>query len=300
MADTLPRPPASTARWPVELDPETLRATYVDLAAMTDRQIQVHFDTYGRREGRIASPMAVRETLISSVPTSARLLEIGPFCQPVFEGANVQYLDVLDAEGLRERGTALGLDLSRTPQRVDYTHGLAEAAGQNFDYIFSSHNIEHQPDLVTHLHEVANALSSTGEYLLIVPDKRYCFDHFVPETTLSDVMAAFLEKRDRHTFADVIEHRAFTCHNDMIAHWQGEHGPAPDGLDGRVEAALEEIAAADGGYIDVHAWQFTPQSFRRVFTRLNDMGLVGLRPLRVYETVYGRNEFVAVLTRAEA
>lgn len=266
---------------------------------MTDEEARQHFETWGRGEGRLASPLAIREGLIAAVEPKARLLEIGPFCQPVFSGETVQYLDVLDADGLRERGTALGLDLSRTPDTIHFTHGLAEAAGQDFDYVFGSHNIEHQPDLVTHLREVADALAPDGQYLLIIPDKRYCFDHFIPETTIADVIGAFLDRRTTHTWADVIEHRALTCHNDTVAHWRGEHGPPPDGTDGRVEAAMQEITIANGAYIDVHAWQFTPRNFRSILSQLDAMGLIPLKPLRVYETVHDRNEFVAILTRTD-
>lgn len=281
---------------PPEWSADVLRARYSDLAGISDDALLEHYRTYGRAEGRVASDGAPREGFVALIPADTDLLEIGPFCQPVFAGPRVRYLDVLDAESLRERGAEIGLDLSRTPEVIHFTNGLAEAAGSDFSVIFSSHNIEHQPDLLGHLHEAAAALAPGGLYMLIVPDKRYCFDHFIPETNLQDVIGAHVERRTVHTASDVIEHRAFTCHNDMLRHWQGDHGPAPHGLDGRIDYALNELAQAAGGYVDVHAWQFTPDSFRKLLTDLHALGLSPFRPVRVYDAVYGRNEFTAALS----
>ena len=50
-----------------------------------------------------------------------------------------------------------------------------------------------------------------------------------------------------------------------------------------------------GEYIDRHAWQFTPDSFRTILRLLNELGLVALRPVRVYNSLFPTNEFWAVL-----
>ncbi|MFN7389804.1 hypothetical protein [Brevundimonas sp.] len=282
--------------WPETWIAAELRVRYADLGSLDDAALARHYEDFGRREGRIASPAAQREGLIALVPADASILEIGPFCQPVLTGPNVRYLDVLDAASLRVRGEAIGIDTSRTPETIHFTNGLGEAAGQDLDILFSSHNLEHQPDLIGHLKEAAAALALGGVYVLIVPDRRYCFDHFLPDLTVARVLDAHLEARTVHTAQSVIEHRAFTCHNDTLRHWHGDHGPEPDGMDGRIDYALNELKAANGGYVDVHAWQFTPQSFESVMTTLNRLGWSPFRPLRVYDTAYGRNEFTAVLT----
>ncbi len=273
-----------------------LRARYPDLSDLDDDALARHYDTFGRREGRIASPAALREGFVSLVAPNATILEIGPFCQPVMVGPNVRYLDVLDAAGLRARGEAIGIDTRRTPEMIHFTNGLDEAAGQDFDIVFSSHNLEHQPDLIGHLKQAAAALGPGGVYMLIVPDRRYCFDHFLPDLTVAGVIGAHLEGRTVHSAQSVIEHRAFTCHNDTLRHWQGDHGSEADDLAHRIDYALNELRAANGAYIDVHAWQFTPQSFNQVMTTLHALGWSPFRPLRVYDTAYGRNEFTAVLT----
>lgn len=278
-----------------EFSVEVLRRRYLDLAGLDDRALVRHYETFGESEGRVAADIAVREAFVAMAPPETALLEIGPFCQPVFTGPNVKYLDILDVESLRRRATEIGIDPDGCPQEIHYT-SLAEAAGAQLDVIFSSHNIEHQPDLVRHFQQASEALKPGGLYMLLVPDKRYCFDHFIPESTIEDVLGAYAEKRTVHAAASVVEHVAFTCHNDILRHWNGDHGPAPTGLDGRVEIALQQIEDAAGSYIDVHAWQFTPASFRLIVTALRALNLSPFSAARVYDTPWGKNEFAVVLT----
>ena len=141
---------------------------------------------------------------------------------------------------------------------------------------------------------MARLVGRGGLYFLIIPDKRYCFDHFLRESTIADVLDAYLTQRRLHSARSIIEHRVLTGHNDPLRHWKGDHGsPLLDHK--RLVEALAEIEANRGKYVDVHAWQFTPQSFREVTDTLNKLALVPLRPLRVYETPAGRLEFCAVL-----
>jgi len=286
--------------FPPEFSVEVLRRRYGDLASMDDLALINHYHDHGRAEGRVTADVALREGFVALVPPEASLLEIGPFCQPVFTGPNVRYLDILDAESLRRRAAEIGLDPGRCPAEIHYTNGLAEAQGAQLDVIFSSHNLEHQPDLVGHLREAAAALRPGGLYMMLVPDKRYCFDHFLPESTLADVLGAYAEARTVHRAEHVIEHVAFTCHNDVVLHWEGDHGEPPNGQDGRVEIALKQIEAAAGGYIDVHAWQFTPDSFRGLMAGLQGLNLSPFTTARVYDSARGRNEFAAVLARGDA
>jgi hypothetical protein len=60
-----------------------------------------------------------------------------------------------------------------------------------------------------------------------------------------------------------------------------------------------EWEAAKGGYVDVHARQFTPPSFDQILTLLVRMRQIRLRPLRIYQTVRGSNEFLAILALEE-
>ena len=288
------------AALPLEYDGAFYRERYPDLAGFDDQALAAHYLDWGLAEGRVASAAAEREGFLDLVlgAETGAMLEIGPFCRPLIKGDNVRYLDVMDADALRQRATEIGLDPSDCPAHIHYTGELAQI-DDTFAAVVSSHAIEHQPDLVRHLQEVDRLLDPGGRYHLIIPDKRYCFDALIPESTIANVLYAHEQKRVVHSLQSVIEHRAMVTHNDPGMHWAGEHGPfPPDEQARRVRVALDEFEAAQGGYIDVHAWYWTPEGFRQTMGVVYHLGLTKLRPVRVYQTPALRFEFCAVLEKA--
>lgn len=284
---------------PSEFDPIVYRKANPDIASLDDARAAAHYRRTGRAEGRIASLAATREGFLACVVErqAGAVLEIGPFCRPLVRGPHVRYLDMLDSDALRARAVQIGLDPSDCPETIHYIGDL-KAIEERFSAVLSSHAIEHQPDLVGHLIAVARLLDKGGRYLLIVPDKRYCFDALIPESTIAQVLQAHHEGRSVHSLQSVIEHRALTVHNDGVLHWQRDHGPIPPQERAkRIRAALDEYEAAQGGYIDVHAWYWTPKSFRTIVNDLFALDLIPLRATRVYDTPRDRFEFCAVLEK---
>lgn len=284
---------------PPELDLAFYRLVHDDLADFDDAALARHFDAHGRAEGRIASPAAHRLGFLSLVPAGSDVLEIGPFTKPSLRGPRVRYLDVLDRDGLVERAARHGQPTRDCPE-IDFVSpdGDLSVVTGTFDAVFSSHCVEHQPDLVEHLASVARVLRPGGRYLMMVPDKRYCFDALLPESDLPRVLEAHASKRRVHTLRSVVEHRAMTTHNDTARHWAGDSAdPGASRAAEREASARDEHARAAGRYLDVHAWQFTPRSFRHLAESLARLGLTGLACERAYDTVHGCNEFGAILRK---
>ncbi len=284
----------------VEFDARFYQLVQSDLVGMSDADLISHYKMHGRSEGRIATPGAHRSGFVAQIPTAGMTLEIGPAVRPVLRGQNIKYFDISDRAGLVARALAEGYPAAEECPLIDYFSPTGDLAvvSEKFDGVFSSHCIEHQPDLVKHLNDVANLLRPGGFYYLIIPDKRYCFDALLPESTIDQVFAAHREKRVRHTREKVLEHHTKTTHNDAPRHWVG------DSKDPRVNETKErariaqfkyEQAQATGGYVDVHAWQFTPQSFRSIINELVASGLSALSLERVYDTVHNRHEFCSIL-----
>jgi SAM-dependent methyltransferase len=282
---------------PPEFDPHVYRSRHRDLKRFDDAALIDHYERYGRREGRLASDAIPRANFVALLPKDGPVLEIGPFSHPAATGANVRYLDIMDRAGLARRATSIGLPVESIPE-IDYVSpsGDLGVVTDKMQAVVSSHCIEHQPDLIKHLQQVEAILADGGHYFVVVPDKRYCFDHYLPESTIAGVLEAHHAGRTVHTLASVIEHRALTTHNDPARHWRGDNGSPLGDLE-HIRGAIAEHAAAAGGYIDVHAWQFTPGAFREILRTLHALSLTTLAPLRVYDTPYGSNEFYAVLGR---
>lgn len=298
-----PAPPQPVIRrfddLPPVVSPAVLRRRYFDLAHLDDAGLLAHYEEWGRTEGRQAADVADRGGFLQMIDRDARLLEIGPYFNPHFSGDTVQYLDVFDAETLRERAVEAGQDPSLCPKVIHHTNGLGELAGAGFDAIFSSHAIEHQPDLVRHLREVADALAPGAMYWLMIPDKRYCFDRQRPTSTISDVLDAHIEGRTRNAPRTVIDHFVMSDHNDPVRHWRGQHDDVAVKAHDRLKSALEHIDEHRDDYIDVHAWQFTPDSFRSIIATLAELKMIPFTRARVYDTPLNQFEFMAVLARDE-
>lgn len=251
--------------------------------------------TFIHADGRKVS----RDQFVPILQNFGRALEIGPFDRPLLKQSSAKFFDVLSTDELRKRATELGKNPKRVPN-IDFVSPDADLwhINETFELIASSHAIEHQPDLVEHLRQVERLLAPGGVYALIIPDCRYCFDHFLPPSHIGDVIEAAFARRTRHGLSSIIEHRALTTHNVPLRHWDGDHGNPVTNLRFVLDA-IREWQESNGKYIDVHAWQFTPQSFRVLIDALYDMGFIGLKPCRVYETPFGSDEFCAVIERRE-
>jgi len=286
--------------FPPEFDGAFYRKRHRDLRHLSDEQLVDHYEKCGRSEGRLASRAVPRKNFIPLLSRYKSILEIGPFAQPVLRSRNVKYFDVMDRAGLAERIQRENITVLKAKNipEIDFVSptGDLNVVDQKFDCVVSSHCIEHQPDVVRHLQQVENILTDGGCYFVIVPDKRYCFDHYIEESTLEDVLQSHIEKRTVHSKQNVIKHLALTTHNEPARHWEGDNGEKPNDPE-RIVRAEKIFEDANGAYIDVHSLFLTPKSFRAIFNALHDRGLTKLKPIRVYDTPVRWNEFCAILQK---
>ena len=282
--------------WDQAFESVIYRSLNPDLEHLSEDQLRDHFQNHGQSEGRVANSICDRSSFVNLIPTALDVLEIGPFDAPCVRGSNVEYLDLLSKEELMARAR----DLGRNPDTVPQIHwvtsdGRLNTVTKKYDVLLSCHNIEHQFDLVGHLNEAQNILRDNGHYFLIVPDSRYCFDHFIAPSTIADVLDAHYEKRTNHTLRSVIEHRVLTTHNDPVRHWAGDHSLRVIDSD-EILAAINEFQNATE-VLDVHAWQFTPISFVNIVNNIYELGLTKFKVTRCYHTLRNDFEFKVILSK---
>lgn len=213
-------------------------------------------------------------------------LEIGPSFNPLArkaDGFRVDILDHADAPTLRAKYRDAGVNLDHI-EDVDFVwqgEPLSETLGRRgwYDWIIASHVIEHTPDLVGFLVECQTLLTEAGRLILVVPDKRYCFDHFQSLSSTGDALDAHQLRRTRPSPGRVFDHHANAVgkgRRGMLA-WH-RHAPGPLRLIHDMDGARGAWRQAQVGdaYIDVHNWHFTPESFRLVIEDLRDLGLLAL------------------------
>ena len=234
-----------------------------------------------------------------------KALEISPFDNPFLRGDNVKYFAVEDAEALRNSAVKAKRPFNNVPEKIHFISPTADLSvvDETFHVVFSSHVIEHCPDLVRHFQSISGLLKAGGVYVLLIPDKRYCFDHYHPESTIFEVIEAFVDKKKNARHVAVLK-TVDNTHNEAVLHWLGEHGKrfgegddanAKEKLFNKIERYADSIEK--GAYLDVHNWQFTPDSFGYIVNTLNRLGLIDLSILRLCHTLWGRFEFVAMLEK---
>jgi len=286
--------------FPQEFNARSYRRRYPDLAGLTRAEVREHWQRDGRPNGRNGSQVERREQLLSCLSESEHLLEIGPFDNPSLEAIRtadqeIDYADYLSQEELVARAREIpGRESNRVPPiRYVLSRGGYQQIQQRYDAIVSHHCVEHQPDLITHLKDVAGLLKPHGVYLCTLPDQRRCFDRYLPRTSLVEVIAAHLEKRTRPPLQAVIEHRCFT-----VQDWQNSTNPMASlqpGLSKQLELAFKEFQSQP--YVDVHCWKFTSTQFSRILSQIVTLGFL---PQETHWHTYNLDNEFAVIIRFDS
>ena len=318
---------------PPTVDLNYYRQAYPELNTFSDDVLAEHCKRFAVEQGRSTCTYDRREFLQAALlqlinENHLKALEISPWDNPFLRGETVKYFEVVSGDDLRKATVGVKRHLERLPAKIDFVgaNGDLSVVDETFDIAFTSHVIEHTPDLVGHLQGVSRILNAGGLYVLIIPDKRYCFDYYQAESTISEVLEAFAAKRKIPRLADVINFAYTRTHNSAIHHWLGIHGEqygyrnwAPVEGDARAEIlgeyffddgrganlpALAHLtekyseALAKGAYISAHNWKFTPDNFGYIVDVLDKLNLIDLKLFRLCHTIWGRQEFVAMLEKS--
>lgn len=229
------------------------------------------------------------DVLLQSVPRTASIIEVGASYNPVApkkQGWKSKTIDVGTRSEIIKKYGDLGLEgaLLENIEEVDFVWrdgALIDAVPSQlhgtFDAFIASHVIEHQPDLVAFLDCAERLLTSTGVVVLVIPDKRYCFDYFRPLAMTGDVLDAHRIRRTRHSKKTIFNSSAYTVSADGRIAWGQE--PIQDlSFSESLEAAYSEFLTRGedeaSPYVDMHAWQFTPASFELLILELARLGVV--------------------------
>lgn len=265
-----------------------------------------HYEKHGRHEGRHGSPsppLSRADKLLQNIDRAGRGLEIGPSHNPIASkkaGFDVDILDHLGAADLKAKYAGHGVNLENI-EEVDFVwtgEALPDLMARThyYDWIIASHVIEHTPDLISFLQQCETLLKPDGRLALIIPDKRYCFDHFQPISLTGSFLDAFQERRKRPSPGQVFDHMSNAVKRESELAWSAGTGGAFK-LVHPLDHARDVWNKARSGaeYLDVHCWRFTPVSFRIVMSDLNALGLTCLSVYAEYDTE--GCEFYSILTK---
>lgn len=225
--------------------------------------------------------MTRNERIRSQFDQTMRLIEIGPSYNPIVpksQGWNTIVVDHTTKGELLDKyapGSLVseGFDAS-VIEEVDivWRQGalsdcFPKVLHGQFDGLIASHVIEHVPDIISFLQSVAVLLKPNGKFFLAVPDKRLCFDFFVPLSTTGHAIDAV--GQSRHTRGILFDHAAYYAFKGGEGAWQRDGKVAPFTFAhewGPVSAILQKKI---DDYEDAHKWRFIPASFQLMILELN-------------------------------
>jgi hypothetical protein len=240
---------------------------------------------------------------------SGRGLEIGPLASPIVRKseAAVSYVDVLDADTLRahyaeDPGVIEGnvVDLDFVLFQDGATRSLAEIVGPAgpFQWAVASHVVEHVPDLIAFLADVAAVLDDHGRLALVVPDRRYCFDALRPPTTVGEMLLAHDNGDRRPSVRAVFDHFASAVGFDPVQLWRGVPADPANRMYPLEQAwDLVQRRRTTEDYLDSHTWLFTPGAFVEQLGTLARLGLNDFVVVGVSPTAVNDYEFFVTLER---
>jgi SAM-dependent methyltransferase len=248
-----------------------------------------------------------KRIILQSINRKGLGLEIGPSHCPLAprrEGFNVKILDHLDKAGLIEKYAALGI-ATEAIEDVDYVwagESYSEIVGdvEVFDWILSSHTIEHVPDIVRFLNECHSVLKVGGVLSMAIPDKRFCFDYRRECSSLASVIDAHLRGDVRPSTGAVVEHYLKQSNRMGLPTWSklSKANFAEPEPYHSLAKVMEMYGRSHSGeeYCDVHVWSFSPNSFLDIIEDLRRLGF--LKEFEIISQPVAREyEFLIALRR---
>jgi SAM-dependent methyltransferase len=143
--------------------------------------------------------------LIKEIVSTGRGLEVGgpsavfrargslPVYSKIEQLDNCNFSDDTSWEGKITGGKTFQYNPRKTPgtQYICEASDLAKIESKTYDFLLSSHVLEHLANPVKGLHEWLRVLKESGHLILLLPDYRKTFDHRRPVTKLDHLINDF-------------------------------------------------------------------------------------------------------------
>lgn len=249
--------------------------------------------------------MTRKEKLLSGLNLQTAVgIEIGALDKPIIPPStpHVFYVDHANTEVLRSKYQG---DPYVNVDELVQVHGvwgdasLAQAAARvaPVDFVIASHVVEHVPDLIAWLRELASVLKPRGEVRLAIPDRRYTLDVLRGETRAADVLASHLAGARRPQAREILDYMTHLVDVDTWKIWDGTQDTASLTRQSSIEGGMAVVrdSADNGNYHDVHCWVFTPLSFAVL---MHDLASAAYQPFKCagyFPTERNTNEFFITL-----
>jgi predicted SAM-dependent methyltransferase len=235
------------------------------------------------------------QAVIDRIPIDGAGLELSPGAAPLVNkrDGRIIYCDKFgpkDWPRLYPEGKFVDVDVSLAERALDSVFRK-----EQFDYIVSSHVIEHIPDFIQFFISSSIILRSGGAIVKLVPDKRYTFDVLRRVSSVQDIEVAHKAKLTSPSDAMIQD---FYRNCDMNANaeglWVGTYKPQRSFTP---KDAQDQLEKADRSVVDLHCFTFTPDSFKTLIAHVIEKYVPDLSLIEISNTPRGGNEFLVHLKK---
>ena len=238
----------------------------------------------------------IKKRLISSwVDKNKHGLEVGPSYNGICRKSdqyNVDIVDHFNEHDLRKKYSHLGNNEIENIEHVDYVwkgESLSGLINKKYDWIVASHVIEHMPNLIDFLKQCESLLNNNGNLVLVVPDKRYCFDHYRQLTCISKVIDVYENNSKTHSKGSYIDHALNSSTRNGGGCWSryGSLKKKNISLSSKKTPIIDIINSSNNISFDtdIHNWVFTPSSFFLLIHDLNKLGYINIGIKEIKHTI---------------
>ena len=221
-------------------------------------------------------------------------LEIGPYNQPMVkknEGP-IKFLDYLTrGELITINPHASYLDDIPDTDYIVKSNNYLLYVKDKFDYLIANHVLEHAPNLIGFLQQLCNMLNDEGVLFIALPDKKFTFDKYKINTTLSHVLSDYFNKVDKASIEHIIEDFLY-----YDRHFVG----SDQNIEGRlsISAIMEKVSTEP--HIGLHCHVFQSETILDTLIRpIISMNLVKLNLLEFCPAAAERGGEMIMLFRKE-
>ena len=166
---------------------------------------------------------------------------------------------------------------------------------KKFNYVLASHVIEHVPDMISWLKDIADVLRPEGILSLVIPDKRYTFDIIRSETRTSDIVGAYIDNLGRSSTAMIYdfarEYRKNVNPSEVVSNLLTDASKLKRRYTLMETMKMVETNASRKEYVDCHCHVFTPYSFFEVIKELIRLNLLDYEVVSYHHTLSNGIEF---------
>ncbi len=247
------------------------------------------------------------QILTNGLPLHGIGIEIAPFYRPTLlkRDYNIFYTDYTTASELIKKHEHLPIaqQIRENTVPVDFLWHPGETLshcmrGTRFHYAIASHVIEHVPDVLGWVIQILDILHPGGILSLAVPDKRYTFDAYRSETEVHDLIDSWLRSPYAPTPGQIFDMLSRSCDVPPDHPIPSEEGIPFEMLNRNYtdQQALHYAfhAYKSGDYLDIHCSVFTPENFRKMFLKINELGILNIS---ISEPISTQGEFFIQFTK---